>query len=172
MTRLPLEKIFSVEDYPAMKNLSGAFDKMLIKWHPSYLMSILLVLVYIAIGESQDAQAAPILTWMVDRLPGVTSAIFSATFWKNGMLLAAILIAVAKPSTLGAFLLSFPLIIYGFFALAWGLSTGDVPYPLLVMTGWGYICTLVLMTQQTFLGLAARKLITDAPNGSGHATYP
>lgn len=168
MTILPLDKLFNLEDRH-MKTVSGAFDKMLIKWHPSYLMSILLVLVYIAIGESQQAQSAPILTWMIQHLPGVTSAIFSAGFWKNGMLLAAIIIAVAKPSTLGAFLLSFPLVIYGFFALIWGISTHEVPYPLLVMTGWGYVCTLVLMTQQTFLGLAARKLITDAPNGNGHA---
>lgn len=127
----------------------------LLRFRVTLLLVLLLGLVYYALEASIDYQSAPILHWMMIKIEELIGLRIPPVMWKAGFGIGALLIAVFRPKPIYAYGLCFTLIVYGFFAVWYGLATNIIPYTVLILMAWGYACTPIMIAVLTAFGDAA-----------------
>lgn len=118
------------------KNFDALLAEALLKFRPAHLMALYLLFVYFAIDSERD----PVLHFIAQSTTSV-GLMIPAYFWKQAILAACILIAIARPSPFMAFGFSAPLVIYGVYAFRYGVVTGVSPSVLTLMA-CGFVAAL------------------------------
>ncbi len=127
------------------------------KLHPSLALALLEVMVALAINASSHFQPGMMDAWLQARAAQLGIVLLPGVF-QYPIFISFIITAMTRPRPEVAFYWSFPLILYGWLLLWYGLDSGRVAYPMLVLIVWGYIQTLVWMVVWPALVQAAREI--------------
>jgi hypothetical protein len=123
-------------DIMKKQTLDAILAELLLKFRPAHLMALYLLFVYFAI----DGESDPVLRF-IEHSTNSAGVFIPGFFWKHTILAACILIAIFRPTPLVTFAMSAPLVVYGFYAFRYGVTTGISPSVLTLMV-CGFVAAL------------------------------